>query len=125
MHRQYIIQNSKYIDTDACGNNSKTAVALKKQFFFGNYRENSMACVQVDFVSKKIQFLYYAKIKNNAVLRFRQLVPFCFLFVPWSQSAPTSAKKGSYKKVITASIKIGPHRTIRRKTSIWYPTGID
>jgi ankyrin repeat protein len=49
--------------------------------------------------------LYYiAKIKTNAVLRFQQLVPFCFLFVPWSQSAPSSVKKGSYKKVITVSI---------------------
>jgi hypothetical protein len=71
-----------------------------------------MACVQVDFVQDllpefptKIVFLYdIAKIKTNAVLRFRQLVPFCFLFVPWSQSAPSSAKKGSYKKVVTVSI---------------------
>jgi hypothetical protein len=33
--------------------------------------------------AEKIQFLYYiAKIKTNAEPRFRQLVPFCFLFVP-------------------------------------------
>jgi hypothetical protein len=51
------------------------------------------SCVLVDFVqallpdrvSEKFQFLYYiAKIKTNTVLRFRQVVPFCFLFVPWS-----------------------------------------
>jgi hypothetical protein len=60
--------------------------------------------------SRKIQFLYnIAKIKTNAGLRFGQLVPFCFLFVQWSQSAPSSAKKGSYKKVITVSILIVPY----------------
>jgi hypothetical protein len=28
----------------------KKAIALKKQYSLGNYGENSMACVQVDFV---------------------------------------------------------------------------
>jgi hypothetical protein len=52
-------------------------------------------------VSKKIQFLFYLPKKKTALLRFRQLVPFCFLFVAWSQSAPSTVKNGSYKKVIT------------------------
>jgi hypothetical protein len=52
-----------------------------------------------------MQFLYYiAKIKTSAVLKFPQLLAFCFFVVLWSQSAPSSAKKGSYKKVITVSI---------------------
>jgi hypothetical protein len=62
---------------------------------------------------KKIVFLYAIdKIKTNAVLRFQQLIPFCFLLVLWSQSAPSSAKKGSYKKVITISFKIVPYKNI-------------
>jgi hypothetical protein len=57
--------------------------------------------------------LYYiSKIKRNAVLRFRQLFPFCFLFVPWSQSATSSAKKGSYKKVVTFSINCSLYKNI-------------
>jgi hypothetical protein len=65
--------------------------------------ENSMACVQGDFV----QAFITSSEKNPIVLycqnrRFWQLVLFCFLFVPWSQSA--RAKKDSYKKVITVSI---------------------
>jgi hypothetical protein len=89
-------------NTDVCGSNSKKCCCIKKSDkFWVLTGENSMACIQVDFVqAEKIQFLYYiANIKTNAVLRFRQLVPFCFLFELWSQSAPSSAKKGSYKKV--------------------------
>jgi hypothetical protein len=79
-----------------------------------------MACVQVDFysccitrVSEKILFLYYiAKIKTNALLRFGQLVLFCFLVVPWSQSAPSSAKKSSYKKLLTVSINCSLYKNI-------------
>jgi hypothetical protein len=71
-------------------------------------------------IPEKIQFLYYiAKIKTNAVLRFRQLVPFCFLFVPWSQSAPSSAKKDSYKKVVTVSIYRSLYKNIAILVSLF------
>jgi hypothetical protein len=37
-------------NTDAHGSNSQNDVALKKRYSLVNYVENSMACVQVDFV---------------------------------------------------------------------------
>jgi hypothetical protein len=84
----------------------KMPVHKKSNKFWVITGENSMACVQVDFVqvfitriSKKIQFLYYtyiAKIKANAALRFRPIRFVSYLYA-WSQSAPSS-EKGPIKR---------------------------
>jgi hypothetical protein len=80
------------------------------QQFQNCHGENSMAAsFQIDFVQALCP--EFVK-KSNSCIRYWQnqnkccseipatRIPFCFLFVPWSQSA----KKDSYKNVITVSI---------------------
>jgi hypothetical protein len=72
-----------------------------KTRFLGNYSENSMGCVQVDFIQALLP--EFPK-KSNSCIIYQQNQNKRFLFLPWSQSAPSRAKNGSYKKVIVVSL---------------------
>jgi hypothetical protein len=56
-----------------------------------------MAFVQVDFIQALLPEYCTEIMATHSVL-------FLICTVAWSQSAPSSAKKGSYKKVVTISI---------------------
>jgi hypothetical protein len=65
--------------------------------------------VQVDFIQALLP--EFPK-KSNSCIIYQQNQNKRFLFLPWSQSAPSSAKKGSYKKVITISINHSLYKNI-------------
>jgi hypothetical protein len=79
----------------------------------GNYRENSMACVHVDFVqallpefSKKSNACILSQKSKQTLYEISATRSVLFLICTHGHNkrAPSSAKKGSYKKVITFSI---------------------
>jgi hypothetical protein len=57
-------------NTDACGSNSKNAVALKKQYDLGNYgkKQHGRLCPSRFRSSFKIQFLHYILAKSKQML---------------------------------------------------------